>query len=202
MAVIAIQPTSVNLTTGDRWVMRVVVTDDDGNRTAATVVFTVTLPNATTATPTVVNTDTGVYETAYTPATAGRFTAAAVATGFGVAAFSAYVQGISSEAAMPTLDDVKDYLETAGEPTSHSDDQITDALNAEAQAQRDTCIVGAVYPYSLRQALLRRTARNLAMRMNVTGLSSGDAESPGQIIPGRDPEVRRLEGPYRRMPVR
>jgi hypothetical protein len=201
MAVIACGNTDVNLLVGDRWLMRVVVTDDDGNRTAATVVFTVTLPGGTTATPTVTTPETGVYETAYSPATVGRFVAQAVAAGFGQASFSAYVQTITTAAQMPTLADVKDYLETAGEPVSHDDDQITDALNTELAAQRAVCRVGAVYPYDLRQAVLRRTARNLAMRMFPMALTPGDSDQAARVLPGRDPEVRRLEGPYRKMPI-
>jgi len=55
---------------------------------ATTVVLTITLPDGTTATPAVTNSSTGVYTATYTPATAGRYSVAWVATGTNASSFN------------------------------------------------------------------------------------------------------------------
>jgi hypothetical protein len=53
----------------------------------------------------------------------------------------------------------------------------------------------------LREALLRRVAANLARRqLGPLPGPQGDSETPA-IVPARDPEVRRLEGPWRKTTV-
>ena len=94
-----------------------------------------------------------------------------------------------------TLAEVKVYLGT----TSWSDAEITDALNAEADAQRAACRIGSVYPLDLKQALARRVQRNLTMRGLPLAMQTGDAGVT--FVGGRDPEIRRLEGPYRKLVV-
>jgi hypothetical protein len=42
-------------------------------------------------------------------------------------------------------------------------------------------------------------ARNLAMRGLPVAVLRGDGEAGDTILPGRDPEVRRFEAPYRRL---
>ena len=58
-----------------------------------------------------------------------------------------------------------------------------------------------LYPKDLRQALLRRVQRNLALRALPLAVLQGDAEAGSTILPGKDLEVRRLEGPFRRLLV-
>lgn len=82
--------------------------------------------------------------------------------------------------------------------------QIDKALAAEAAAQAAACripVLAADYPPDLGQALCRRVARALAMRALPLAVLQGDAEAGSLVLPGRDSEVRRLEGPYRRLVV-
>ena len=67
---------------GDVVTVGVTVKDSAGVAAdATTVVATVTLPDATTATPTVAHTGTGLYSVAYTPTMAGQHQIRWVATG-------------------------------------------------------------------------------------------------------------------------
>lgn len=102
-------------------------------------------------------------------------------------------------AGMPDLAKVKSYLGA----TSATDEQIQDALDAEAAAQRGVCAVPAQYPADLAQALKRRVARNLSMQRIPLAVLQGDAEAgtAAALPPGSDPEVRRLEKPYLRLLV-
>lgn len=97
--------------------------------------------------------------------------------------------------AIPDLTAVKEYL---GQ-TSASDDTITSALAAESAAQSRVCRIPVTYPEDLGEALKRRVARNLALRGLPIAVLRGDAESGNTILPGRDPEVRRLEAPFRKL---
>lgn len=98
----------------------------------------------------------------------------------------------------PVAADVAEYL---GDNNSWTDEEVQAALDAESAAQRAVCRVRGVYPADLREALLRRVARNLAMRRLPLAMPQGDAAAGGAVLPGRDPEVRRLEAPYRRLTV-
>lgn len=98
----------------------------------------------------------------------------------------------------PDLTALKTYL---GQ-TSQSDDTLTGALATEKAAQSRVCRVpadDADWPADLAESLLRRVARNLAMRGIPLAMFSGDAELGGVVPPTRDPEVRRLEGPFRKL---
>lgn len=192
----AYSPGDVTLPLGGVWDIRVLVQDADGQPVDQTPVVTVTLPNGTTATPTVGTVQLGVYAAAYTVAAAGRYIARAVAAGYGAVDLAAYVTTTVVATAMPTIIDVDDYLNGH----SFTNVQLQDALDAEAAAQRAVCRVPAAYPADLRQALLRRVARNLKMRPLPLAVLQGDAEGGSDtILPGRDPEVRRLEGPFRKL---
>lgn len=60
----------------------------------------------------------------------------------------------------------------------------------------------AAYPADLREALLRRVARNLAARaVPVASFTAFDGGATSTRVPGRDPEVRRLEAPHLRLSV-
>lgn len=159
-------------------------------------VVTVTLPNGSTATPTVED-SSGHYLVEYTVSTVGRYIARAVGTD-GAVDFTAYVTAVVLAAGMPDTDDLDAYL---GQH-SFTDDELQEALDAEAAAQRAVCRVPAAFPADLREALLRRSARNLAMRQLPLAMVQGDAEAGGAtLLPGRDPEVRRLEAPHRKLTV-
>lgn len=83
--------------------------------------------------------------------------------------------------------------------TSATDAQIQQALDAETAAQATRCRVADPAPADLEEALCRRVACNLARRGLPLAVLQGDAESGRtDYVPGRDPEVRRLEAPWRR----
>jgi hypothetical protein len=195
----AITPTSGLLSIGEQWQLRVRATEPP------TVV--VTLPDGSTTAPAVTVDDDHLrihlshhrYEAAYTVTTAGRHLAH-VATTTDAVDFAAYVAGPTTAGGMPIADDLATYL-GGDDASSWTDDQMTDALAIEAAAQRSVCRVGAVYPDDLRGALLRRAQRNLAMRSLPLAIPQGDADSGPTILPGQDPEVRRLERPHRRLPI-
>ena len=83
--------------------------------------------------------------------------------------------------------------------------QVTDALAAEKAAQASRCRVPAdtdPWPADLAQALLRRVARNLALRNLPLGLQTALTETAvATTRVGADPEVRRLEAPFRKVDV-
>jgi hypothetical protein len=197
MPIRALSSTSVNRNVGGVWDIFVDVRDADDVLVDDEPVVTVTLPDASTATPTVETVTTGVYRVEYIPAAAGRYLARAVAPAYGSVDFTAYVVAVTATADLVDLTDVDEYL-GVGEH-SWSDETLQAALDAEAAAQRAVCRVPAAYPADLREALLRRVARNLAMKRMLLETPRGDAEYGPPILPGRDPEVRRLEAPHRKL---
>lgn len=95
---------------------------------------------------------------------------------------------------VPTFPEVKSYLGTS----SASDAAVRLALEAETATQARVCRVD---PYSadLGNALMRRVARNLAMKNVPLGVQMDEL---GAVRLGStDPEVRRLEAPYRRLVI-
>jgi len=189
---------------GDAIALTYEVRDDEGNlATAATVTLTVTKPDLTEATPTVTSTETGIYEAGYLFAALGRHRFRWVSTLPNTAeTFELDAAGTGS--ALPTLTEVKDYLDStqAGLSATFSDAVIQASTDAEQAAQRRKCRIPANYPADLSEALKRRVQRNLAMRSLSLAVLQGDAEAGSPImLPGEDPEVRRLERPHRRMRV-
>jgi hypothetical protein len=196
MAVKALTPEVVDVPLSGRWIITVKVTDDDGYRADVAPTITVTLPNGTTSSVTPEAVRSGVYRGVYVPTgSVGRYVARATALGYGVVDFVAYVAGTTLDAAMPVVQDVRDYAGTL----SQTDDQIQSALDAEAAAQRNRCRVSAVYPADLREALIRRAVVNLDKR-NQRNTQLPEDGGP-RFTPSNDPEVRRLEGPYRKAVV-
>lgn len=187
---------------GERWLIQVGVMDDYGFVVDLAPVITVTSPTGVTSTPVVVRRDFGRFAVAVPLTVAGRWTAVAQMAGSGSTSFAVRAVEVTTAAQMPSLADVEDYLGTAtgavGMPSSTNPEAIQDALDAETDAQEDDCYVPAAYPLRLRQALLRRVARNLQMRKQPLAVHLGDAESGPLVLPGNDPEVKRLEGPYRK----
>lgn len=197
MAIRATSSTSTTLPLGGLWRIDVETRDDDGYLADGAPVVVVTLPAGTITGPTFELVTTGHYRAAYTVATAGRYTAH-VTTADDAVDFTVHVATTTTGAAMPDITDVNDYL---GDH-SYADEQLQDALDAEAAAQRARCRVRAVYPADLRQALLRRVMRNLAMRGQPFSILQGDGEGGGNsVLPTNDPEVRRLEAPHRKWTV-
>lgn len=92
-----------------------------------------------------------------------------------------------------TPEDINNYLE------EHSwiEAEVQDALDAETSAQAKVCRISDPYDPDLLQALKRRVMRNLNMRKQPLGTQGSDAGN--DFIPGNDPEVRRLEGPHRKL---
>lgn len=201
MPVTATTEQSVTLDVGDEWVIGVLCLDEDGDPVAATVAVAVTTPSGGSATPTADTDSTGYYEARYVLAAAGRHLAVVTVSGdsVGVVPFTAWAETPTAASGMPALADVQAYL---GDDTSASDAQITSALAAEAAAQRQVCEVPAAYPADLREALLRRVARNLAARaVPVATWTSFEGGVATTRVPQNDPEVVRLEGPYRKWPI-
>lgn len=185
------------LDVGDHWLVGFTATDDDGNPAAlADVALTVTSPAGVPTEPDLEEESDGCF-TAQVPLTAaGRWLAVAQSDLGGVEAFTA--QATVPALAAPDLDEVKGYLGA----TSTTDAEIQDALDAETEAQRKLCDVPADYPADLRQALKRRVARNLAARaVPVAQFSTFEGGATSTRVPQTDPEVVRLEAPYRRVVV-
>lgn len=196
MTVRARSNTSVNLPVSGEWVIDVRVLDADGCGVDTDVpVVTVTLPTGGTATPTPEANSGGLYRVSYVVGTVGRYVARVVTTTHGAADFTAYVTATVAGTAMPAISDLDNYMVTH----SFTDDQLQEALDAEAAAQRRVCKVPAAYPADLRSALLRRGQFHLAMMKYKVGIIGADNPDVDPTRVGFDSEVRRLEGPYRRL---
>lgn len=202
MSSFAASEQSVRLDVGDTWVLAVALYDDiTGDPVDATVTATVTRPDTTTTNPTVTRQQLGLYTASYTLAAAGRHTGLMTSSGalVSVTDFSCLAETPSQ---LPTLADVKAYLASTG-PTSYADADLTLALAAEAAAQAARCRQPAVYPADLREALLRRVARNLAARsVPVASFTAFDGGATSTRVPMLDAEITRLEAPWRRLTVR
>lgn len=196
MGVLALTPLSVTLNVGDLWQLLVFVQDDDGNYAQSAPTAAVTTPSGTTATPTMTLQAGGCWRGYYTVVAAGRHVCQVLSSGFGAADFTAYANAIVAASGLPALADVKAYLGA----NSFADTEITDALAAESAAQRRFCRVPADYPADLAQALKRRVARNLALRGLPLAVLRGDADGgDATVLPGQDPEVKRLEKNWRKV---
>jgi hypothetical protein len=197
----ALSHTNVNRIVGDVWDLLVDVRDADGVLVDAAPTVTVTLPDGSTSSPTSETVSTGIYRAQYIPASSGRHVATVTSAGYGLVAFTAQVAAITANASMPTVANYRTYDEDNG--ASWTDAQIQGALDTESAAQAAVCRVGAIYSADLREALLRRVMCNLSRRGLPLAVLQGDAEAGSSSVmpPGRDPEVRRLEGPYRRLAV-
>lgn len=104
---------------------------------------------------------------------------------------------------MSTLDDLKTYLGEA-DSSQWSDAELSGAITTEAAAQRHRIRASVEDPADvpdLYEALMRRCARNLAMRKHPLGIAMSAGGEEATRVGGRDPEVLRLEAPYRRLVV-
>jgi hypothetical protein len=100
----------------------------------------------------------------------------------------------------PTAAEIDEYL---GDDHSWGVDEVQGAYEAELNAQADACRLPAdgSYPPALVEALGRRVAHNLALRALPLGVQANvsDYSVATTRVGGMDAEVRRLEGPYRKM---
>jgi hypothetical protein len=101
----------------------------------------------------------------------------------------------------PDLLAVTAYL---GDSHSWEPDQIAEALAAETAAQARACripVEDGPYPADLDEALCRRVAHNLALRALPLGVQANVSDMAVQTtrVGGMDAEVRRLEGPHRKV---
>jgi hypothetical protein len=183
-------------TVGLRWEVRDEATGLLADPTGWSV--TVASPSGS-STPTVDHPETGVFEVDFVPAVVGPHVAVFAATGehAGVAEDVFVVTATSAELATFTVGQLRVYLGDV----SDTDSTLLEALAAERVAQADRCRVDR-YTEALREALLRRVARNLAARrVPVATFTSFEGGGTSTRVPSTDAEIARLEGPYRRWPV-
>jgi hypothetical protein len=176
------------------------VLDADGDLAApGGAVLTITLPDGTTSAPSLTSTETGIYTCDYTAPAAGRYTARFVSSGVNAGAIEDVFDVMAPTLAQVGLDAVRAYLGEA--EARHDDETLARILAAEQSAQRARCRLDPYAP-DLAEALLRRVQRNIAMSALPIGITeaSGDAGNRS-YVPGSDPEIRRLEAPYRRLVV-
>lgn len=186
--------TSSILVAGERWRIAVDVESTDASAPA----YTVTLPGGSMVAGELelVDGSAASWEAFVDTPAAGRYLAE-VTLGADSLHLAAYAYGVVTAGGMPTADDVAAYLKEDAAQWEEQD--LEDELASEASAQRAKCGERAAYPPDLRTALLRRVQRALALRQHPLAVQPGDADGGGPIIlPGNDPEVRRLEAPYRR----
>ena len=182
-----------NLEVGDVWEFGLTVEE------GATVAVVVTSPTGATASPTPEVADGEVIVTVPMEEP-GRYLAVMTVTTDGtpeVTPFTVYAE--TPGGAVPNLEAVKEYLSSNG-GTSQEDDTIEGALAAETRAQARVCRIPATYPEDLGEALMRRVARNLAARqVPIAQITSFDGGQQVSRVPSWDNEVRRLEGPFRKV---
>lgn len=198
MPVTAVSSASSQRIVGDVWPLVVEVVDLDGTSAGVTPTVTVTLPDGSQASPapTVESSGWRCYTATYALTVPGRHIAAVTATGVGRADFAVQAVEATPAGRMPQLQDASSYLGAH----SYTDDDIQSALDAETDAQRAVCLIPAYYPADLRDALLRRVKRNLAMRRLPLAVQQADAEAGSStVLPPWDTEVSRLEKPHRRL---
>lgn len=202
MPIVLLSAAYATVVRGDVAIIDAMVLDADGDLIDLAPIVTVTLPADTTATPTPERLAGGVYRAQYVTTVTGRHLIEVTHAEYGRADAVAVVVAPTSATSMPNVADVDNYLRSGGGEHNWSDEDINDALLAEQSAQARVCRVGAVYPPDMREALLRRVQRNLAMRPLALAMARGDADGGDTVmLPQHDPEVRRLERPYRKLPM-
>ncbi|HEY0696447.1 MAG TPA: hypothetical protein VGD43_01385, partial [Micromonospora sp.] len=189
------------LDVGDTWEIGIQVNADTeaGGLVDAVVTVKAVKPSEPT-TPidlSVEHLSTGKYRATYVLDEPGRHIATAAAAGPHAAVETFTVTAHPAAAQLPGVPEVTEYLGSLG--VVEDPDQVADALAAEVDAQAAVCKVPASYTADLAQALKRRVARNLAMRNVQLGIQA--SEAGGVHIGASDPEVRRLERPYRKHPI-
>lgn len=103
---------------------------------------------------------------------------------------------VSVGAVLPDVTAARGYLGTSA--LGYSDADVAGVLQAETFAQQRVCRTDTMPP-DLIEALLRRVARNLRMRS--LPLAVLENELGGTRVGSTDPEIRRLEAPFRKLVV-
>jgi len=209
--VVAIQVRSsaaADLVIGMQWIIDVqaselptlVVTKPDGTTLIPAVIFTQYI--AWTGPLPVAPFAEYVYRAVVAPSTAGRWVATASTVTDGTAWTQAFVSAVSVAAGFPTPAELSDWLGGTG-AHSYTTQEMTEELAAATVAQRRHCNIPVAYPVDLREALLRRAARLLFMRRQLTEQprESGDFALPSTVPLGRDWSTRELEQPFLKTPV-
>lgn len=140
---------------------------------------------------------TGVYVVGWVPAISGRLVATLTTTGPGAGVTEVIVDVQPQSLALVTLADLRGYLGQSGA----SDAEVLAALRVERADQATWCRIDPYTP-ALREALLRRTARNLAARRlptaSVTSFNQGGGGGGAAAsVLALDAEIGRLENAYR-----
>lgn len=102
--------------------------------------------------------------------------------------------------------DLTEVTTSLGEDVTATPEAIAEAYAEEVDAQAAACRIpegdpAPDYPPALAGALRRRVRVNLAMR-DLPLAAAGSLPDPANVTGvAADPEVRRLEGPHRKLPV-
>jgi hypothetical protein len=164
---------------------------------AVTAQLTIVTPTGVTDIVPLTNAGVGVYTADYVGATAGRYRATFTTTGPYAGVAVDLFDVIGSTLSNISVEELRTYL---GDTTA---DNVTliGCLTAEQSAQADRCYIDPYTP-ALREALMRRVARNLAARsIPVAIFNSFEGGSSSMRVPKIDAEIARFEGPYRRMMI-
>lgn len=105
---------------------------------------------------------------------------------------------------MAILDDVKAYLASVGVPTGRYSDSVLNQVIAVEQANQTKKLrSGTSAELPVVEALCRRVQVTLAKRGLPLGVieTSGDGDGGRVFMPTLDPEIRRLEAPFRKLVV-
>jgi len=99
-----------------------------------------------------------------------------------------------------TLDDVKAYLASIHVPAgTYSDAVLLQVIATEQAQQAHKC--HTIRPPDMLEALSRRVQVNLAKRGLPLGVIEQTDDRGRAFMPTFDPEIRRLEAPYRKLVV-
>jgi len=178
--------------------LRFLLTDEDGEPADPTSYsLTVRRPDGTDEALVATNPEVGDWRCDYFPTVDGRFVATFVATGDVADAIEDTFDVAPPASAAVTVDQVKQYAGANSGIDQWSDTELATTLAAEQSAQARACRIDP-YSLDLQEALKRRVVRNLALRALPIGIAGGANFEPTRIAK-RDPEIRRLEGPYRKV---
>jgi hypothetical protein len=123
---------------GSQVPLGVTISDSNGNNAnATTVVATITLPDGTTATPSVTNSATGLYDAVYTPSQTGRHIVAWLATGSNASSYyDEFTVRDYTQLSIISLDEAKDHLNIALTTTTSDNElrRMIDAATSLAQS--------------------------------------------------------------------
>lgn len=181
--------------------LRFLVTDADGEpATPTSYSLTVRLP-VDGSTPVALvpdNPAVGDYRADYFPGIPGRYVATFATSGLNADAIEDAFDVQPEAAGVVTLASLREYLGDGS--TLWTDAELGSALAAESASQARRCRLDPS-ALDLAEALRRRVARNLAMRKLPLGLTAAASDIETTRIGATDPEIRRLEGPWRRVVV-